>query len=363
MSILHSEYPNMVEYARKNLKSFQEEPLNEVDFLIFSWLVYLNVHQGTETLKDLLKAEYFEEMLEMVWTPDEMYELIAACAASPRFRGVRISHYRNEVIADINLQFAAAVFSIDENHHVVSFRGTDWTVAGWKEDAMLSLDDPVPAQETALSYMDEVSKGCEGRLYVIGHSKGGNIAVYASSFTSEEVQERIEEIYSFDGPGLQKSELESAGYKKIRERIRKFVPQSSYFGMLFETDIEQKVITSNNIGLLQHNPISWKVEGNQLAGKKKPSVVSSFLNEHIKNWIDTLSEDERRLLIHAMFDTFEELNVEDISEVVENPKKYIPLFVKAERNMDDERKALLKEAVRLLVHGGEEKGEPDEKDN
>lgn len=353
----HSDYPNMIDYALNNLKTFEEDPVNEVDCLIFSWLVYINFHENNDIaylkkglpLKKLLMAEYFEEMFNKIWSPEETFVLLAICASSPRFRDVILRYYRNEISTDINLQFAAIVFSISDDYHVIVYRGTDWSITGWKEDALMALDNPIPAQKMAVSYLNEVSAVCGGRYAVAGHSKGGTVAVFASAHCSEEIQDRIDRIYSFDGPGFTKNELHHPGYLRIKDRIIKFVPQSSYFGYLFEDDSVLNVIYSNEISVMQHNPISWKVVDKSLFINQDKNPVSGAINNRIKAFVDSLDESQRRIAIQTIFDILRELNVGSIDEIMNDPAKYFISVIRIIKNMDEEHRTVVRQLIRLMM--------------
>ncbi len=353
----YSDFPNMIHYAVNNLKTFEEDPVNEVDCLIFSWLVYINFHENNDIvylkkglpLKKLLMAEYFDEMFDKIWSPEETFVLLAICASSPRFRDVVLRYYRNEIITDINLQFAAVVFSVSDEYHVIAYRGTDWSITGWKEDALMALDNPIPAQKMAETYLNEVSAVCSGRYTVAGHSKGGTIAVFASSHCRNEIQDRIDRIYSFDGPGFTKNELRYPGYLKIKERIVKFVPQSSYFGYLFEDDSTVRIIHSNEISVMQHNPLSWKIVDNALFINQEKNPVSEVINHRIKLFIDSLDESQRRVVIQTLFDILMELKVGSIDEIINEPAKYFISLIRIVRNMDEEHRTVVKQLIRLIL--------------
>ena len=71
-----------------------------------------------------------------------------------RLNEIDATDFKDILDRDRVIQFAAITFSIDENHSVVSFRGTDTSAIGWKEDCMLSYSDEIPGQTEALSYFE-----------------------------------------------------------------------------------------------------------------------------------------------------------------------------------------------------------------
>ena len=124
----------------------------------------------------------------------------------------------------------------------------------------MSYQTPVPAQRSAAEYLRDAARRRRGRLRVGGHSKGGNLAVYAAAHTPQPVQARLEAVYNNDGPGFCAGALDETGYAAVRERIRTFVPQTSIVGMLLDHEERYTVVRSRQVGLLQHDPFSWQVE-------------------------------------------------------------------------------------------------------
>ena len=63
---------------------------------------------------------------------------------------------------------------------LISFRGTDDTIIGWKEDFNLSTG-VVPAQKGPYEYLQKISEHTDGMLRVGGHSKRWKpFAIYGS---------------------------------------------------------------------------------------------------------------------------------------------------------------------------------------
>lgn len=127
---------------------------------------------------------------------------MTALAASPRFRNIQMLGYTEQFDAAEEKQFAAVCFQITPDLCYIAFRGTDSTLVGWKEDFNMAFKCPVPSQKTAVRYLTDAARHCRGKILVGGHSKGGNLAVYAAVKCSEDIQKRIERVYSHDGPGF-----------------------------------------------------------------------------------------------------------------------------------------------------------------
>ncbi len=202
--------PNFLTYAQTVFDPFEERSFCAVDSLVFAWLSYLRLPgdmaeltnwQGLD-VRELLRAECYRDMIDDLWDPEGSRTLLEAVAANPRYRGVHVCGYRavSDVVA--TEQFAAMAFRFPAGFSYLSFRGTDSTIVGWKEDFNMAFRCPVPAQESAVRYVDEAADAIDGPLLCGGHSKGGNLAVYGAAMCSDVARERIERVYSHDSPGF-----------------------------------------------------------------------------------------------------------------------------------------------------------------
>lgn len=148
-------------------------------------------------------AKVFLELpdIDLILWMKEDIRLLASLAESPRFQNMEIMMYVNQIDTETQTQFPVITVLIDEDRYFISFRGTDNTLVGWKEDFNMGFVCPVPAQELALHYVEKIAHSVSGRFIIGRHSKGGNLAAYTSACCSNDVQERIEKVYNYDGPG------------------------------------------------------------------------------------------------------------------------------------------------------------------
>lgn len=189
---------NITDDIRANYATFEDRPFNEVDGLVLSQLAYVHMPddvpgRGSRKLVSitaLLRAEAYDAMCGSIWSPSMNVELIRAVAESPRWRNTRLGWHADETDSETAMQFSASVFDLGNGVLVVAFRGTDSSIVGWKEDFMMAFRRPVAAQEAAARYLCEVADWWSGLMVVVGHSKGGNLAVYASAEAPEDVQRR-----------------------------------------------------------------------------------------------------------------------------------------------------------------------------
>ena len=293
--------------------SFSAAGLCEADNLIFSMLSYLDFaglvpeeDPAGLPLRDIV-PRYFElhprkkGALGLLLS-DEILDLLEKAALTPRFGPVRLWGHRGCLDEERELQFSATAFSLGNGTTFVAYRGTDDTLTGWKEDFNMAVCCPVPAQEEARAYLAFAARSTQERLILGGHSKGGNLAVYAAAFSAPEVQSRIDSVWCNDGPGFLPEMLKSPGFSAIRGRIHAILPRSSVVGVLLSHDWDTAVVTSSAVGALQHNALTWQVLG--------PSFVRA----------EGLSRGSRQV-IDDVFSVGKELGVRTLSELVADGRR------------------------------------------
>lgn len=351
---------NMLNYADKLLDDFEKTPLNEIDCLIMSWISYLNFPSEFDNLrkttgiklKELFCKEHFENMVSGVQSPEDTIKLLTELSSSPRFRDIRMFNFSHELNSEKNIQFGAVAYQISADTIFIAFRGTDSTFTGWKEDFSLALAEPIPSQKKAIQYLEQVCNEFDGNIFVGGHSKGGNLAVYSSARCNEDIQSKIKTIYSFDGPGFSPEELEFEGYSNIRKRIEKFLPQSSLIGMFFEQECEYKIVKSNNIGIAQHNPFSWILENNSFCYVDNFTADAKLIYESLNNWIFNLKEEDRRKFINTIFELLEETGASDFGELGKNLHQNIQIIAKKIISLDKDTRIFLINCLHSLATDG-----------
>ena len=243
--------------------------------------------------------------------------LLMASAATERFRKVKLIFYNSATVPEQESQFAAVAFLLpDGKTAVLAFRGTDATLVGWKEDFNMSFQDRIPAQEKALYYTQSFARNFDRKLILCGHSKGGNLAVYAASLCPGWVQERITAVYNNDGPGFTAALMGHPGYRAMVPRIHSYVPQSSIVGMLMEHEEPYTVIKSRQVSILQHDLYSWEVMGGGFVPVPGISADSRLVNRTVKEWLTRKTPAERNAFVDAVFDLLGTGEVDSAKEIM-----------------------------------------------
>lgn len=312
--------------------SFSAAPVCEADNLIFSMLSYLDfsglvLEQDAVglPLRDIAPL-YFNLRPRKkgglgLLLADEILDLLEKAALSPRFGPVRLWGHRSRLDEERELQFSATAFSLGSGTTFLAFRGTDDTLTGWKEDFNMAVCCPVPSQEEARSYLDFVSRKTGDRLILGGHSKGGNLAVYAAAFSPPEIQTRIDAVWCNDGPGFLPEMLESPGFSAVRDKIHALLPRSSVVGVLLSSDWKTSVVESTAVGALQHNALTWQVLGPSFVRAEGLSRGSRQVDKTFHTLLLELSPAQRRQVIDDVFSVGRELGVRTLSELLADGRK------------------------------------------
>ena len=295
---------NMVDYlAWRGDVPFEISPWNEIDGLLVATISYLNFHGGRDpkgwTLEEMSRIDLIQEGNTSTFAGRKT--VFQAMASGARFRGCRLHHAIAMTDPEIGMQFSAMCLDLPDGSMCVAFRGTDNTVVGWREDFDMAYTTRVPAQEAAILYLRRAAALSKAPLRLVGHSKGGNLAVYAAAFASKRVQDRIESIISYDGPGMNRETSQSEGYLRIKDKIRSFIPQTSIIGLLMDFYEPYTVVRSTASGISQHDPMTWKIYGPQFETLSSVDQTAIVVRDTLHEWLQNSTPEQRADFVDAMF--------------------------------------------------------------
>ena len=351
--------------------SFEQSQFNEVDNLILACFSYVNLDGipavtkqkgiGLKKLtKEFMKLHTMKELEAdksfIRLAPFMMMEM----AKSVRFGKCVVRNYVNDIVTEAEQQFAAMEIVLEDGTSYVSFRGTDDTIIGWKEDFNLSTG-VVPAQKRAIEYLQKISEHTDGMLRVGGHSKGGNLAIYGSVMCKS-AHEKILEIYSNDGPGLSREFQELPEMKEMMPKIIRIIPEYSIIGTLLEHEKEPVIVASSSKGLLQHDGFSWEVQGPALVRRDSLNKTALRFIEILHKWIDGMDTEQKRLLIEDLFATLQASGYENLSEVQSGGLKSLAAMVKRVEKFAPESRGMMQELLTAICGGWLEQLQADTKD-
>lgn len=349
---------NLIDYAEKEMARMSVKGFNAVDSLVLSQFSYIHFEPvvpglfeaaAPVRLVDVLKAEFFDQMLRDVRDAESNRKLLFALAASPRFRDIQLNYYIDKVEPVLEKQFSALTFLLEDQTAYIAYRGTDANFIGWKEDFNMAFTSPVPSQEEGVVYLKTIAGWIPGPLRIGGHSKGGNIAVYSAMKCDAAVQDRIMGVYNHDGPGFKDSVFETPEFNKIKDRIHKTLPQSSLVGMLMQHQENYQVVESKRFGILQHDPFSWFVEEDDFRYAEKISLTALHRHKTIDQWLSGLSEEQRALFIDTLYQVIEATDSDTIYEFSEDWLKKALAMLNALKNIDPETMKFMGETINDLV--------------
>lgn len=351
--------------------SFEQSQFNEVDNLILACFSYVNLDGisavtkqkgiGLKKLtKEFMKLHTMKELEAdksfIRLAPFMMMEM----AKSVRFGKCVVRNYVNDIVTEAEQQFAAMEIVLEDGTSYVSFRGTDDTIIGWKEDFNLSTG-VVPAQKRAIEYLQKISEHTDGMLRVGGHSKGGNLAIYGSVMCKS-AHEKILEIYSNDGPGFSREFQELPETKEMMPKIIRIIPEYSIIGTLLEHEKEPVIVASSSKGLLQHDGFSWEVQGPALVRRDSLNKTALRFIEILHKWIDGMDMEQKRLLIEDFFATLQASGYENLSEVQSGGLKSLAAMVKRVEKFAPESRGMMQELLTAICGGWLEQLQADTKD-
>ena len=345
--------PNILDYIKwRGDLNFSQSEFNNVDNLILSRFSYLPLDNLFSKQNDTIRNLYLNFLKrgidrEKILQKEDL-DLFPALANSNRFGNLEVTEYINKIDKMEEKQFSAVSIFIPDGTIYVAYRGTDNTLVGWKEDFNMSLDIDIPSQREAVMYLEKVYNEFHKKMRVGGHSKGGNLAMYASIFCNYKVKKKIIEVYNNDGPGLSKNIVEGDKYKKALNKINSFIPQTSIIGKLMYHEEKYNIIKSLQKGIMQHDLYSWQVEGTDFIHLKEVTNESELIDEVIKEWTTKFTPEQRSEFINIIYDIIKTTNSETLYEMSKNRFKPVGAIIKAYQKTSKENKQIISQTLSEL---------------
>ncbi len=340
--------------------TFEQDPFNEVDNLIIAQLAYVDLKDiipaagsgGKITLEDACR-DFFElndeQELELVksfiwYCPFFMRKM----ARTRRFSNIILSNYAVYNNTEKEVQFGAFLAELGDGSVYVDFMGTDDSLIGWKEDFNMSFIQPIPSQLEASSYVNEVLSPGRKKIRLGGHSKGGNLAIYAAVKANPRVKKRIIEVYNNDGPGFDRKMIESEEYQEMLPKIKTIVPQHSIVGMLLEHEERYMIVKSSQTGVMQHDAMSWQVIGNHFETVQSVDDTSRMLNEALSRWINGMTRQQRSDFVEILFSIITSSGATKLSDLSADRFNFAGAALKMYGSLDRETKMMLRRMLKSL---------------
>ena len=349
--------------------TFAERPLNDVDNLVLSALVYLDftgvvpdeLQGGSVTLADACVRLFergegdiapFVRSLAHVDT-----ELVKLACSSRRFCDARLAAYADVVDEDRSLQFCAVEVDLPEAGVYVAFRGTDNTLVGWRENFMLSFE-VTQAQREAAGYLARAVRRASYAnkpVWVGGHSKGGNLAEFAAMSLDDDMREHIARVFSNDGPGMAPEVMPYDGRALLGSKLRRIVPTYSVVGMIFARESDPcAVVKSSGTGIVgEHDLTTWQVLYDTVEEADGLLPESRIVNEALAKWTKGVSLEERKRITAEMFDALESGGATSLDEIAATPEG-LQKVLHSLRTTDDRTRETVMALVQTTLDGSVE---------
>lgn len=353
---------NLITYVQQyEAQTFQEKLVTDIDILVLTEIAYLpfdeivssSFEEKTAISLNQLGKE-FETIKEKehknnpFMITKERIQLLDVVSKSLRFKDVKVFGFMNDIDDELTKQFAAVCYQWEEESRWIIFRGTDESLTGWKEDFMMTYSDLIPAQIDAIEYLRKQAELFSGSLNISGHSKGGNLSLYASAMQEEDIQHRIQQIYCWDAPGVHRSILNTEGYQRVVSKAKRYIPQDSIVGLMLESQVPYHIIESQGSGISQHSALMWNIEDDHFVELTELTRNSQLTDQTFKQWTEVVSDEDLKLFFDTFFELIFEMGVETVNDVYYNFRMYMRQFFEKAYQMDTEKREILLRVGRLL---------------
>ncbi len=335
---------------------FSVDPFNEVDGLILAELAYIPLN-GIVSPDFSIRAklphihEHFDP--EKIPETEKFFGFSHDCillqklAESPRFKNTQLTGYADETTD--KMQFSAITCILEDGTAFVSYRGTDGSIVGWKEDFELGVVTQTGAQLHAQNYLNRHFARFPRQLRLGGHSKGGNLAVYAGAFCKPEIRSQIINVYAYDSPGFREEIVNSEEYKSILPKVISIIPESSVIGLLLSSLSEHIVVKSSSNGIKQHFAYSWEVLRNAFVRADGVSDSSEVIQKALSGWLADFSDEERKIFVDSVFDVIGASEKGTFREISQNKRSSYLAMVKAVGKLPPDRQTILIDAIMKIA--------------
>lgn len=349
---------NMLDYLKwRGDLDFETDKFNYVDNLLFSYIAYTDLrgivpfNGESVTIKEASDAFFTlhdEEQIKnnrsfISMSPTVLKEM----AKTKRFKDVKLSYYINDIDEKTTIQFSAMRIDFTKNLSYISYCGTDDTLIGWKEDCQLSYKE-TNAQKKAVKFLQNVTVAFR-HYYVGGHSKGGNLAIYAAVNCNKATKKRILNVFNNDGPGFSEELFNAEAFNEIKDKIIRIVPHFSIFGQLFAQDCQQLIVESSQKSIMQHDATSWQVMGKDFIYCNSLDETSEEIKQGFDKFFSEVSFKQREIFTDELFKAFDEAGIKNVSDLSNEGLPALIKVIKEVSSINEQAREVLNELLKILI--------------
>lgn len=330
--------------------SFEQVPFNDVYSLILSELSYIscddyikeNMTIGELSLYCQNALKDAKSEFSLIYESTNLVQILNNYS---RFKDISIIRYCNDIDYCKEKQFSAMTFVLPQCCLYIAFRGTDDTILGWKEDFNMIYREKVPSQEEAVKYTEQVIKDYKiilnkkghffkyPHVYLAGHSKGGNLAIYAGVKLDRKIKKYVKKIYNFDGPGFNQSFLKTTEYQEMKDKIITFRPQGSVIGGLLYHDCRQIIVSSFSHTMMQHSGFTWKIKADKFKVCDQLDERCIKINDEINKILESMDNVQKESFVNEFFELLNQSNIKMVCDITENKLNKLITGMKGFKNM------------------------------
>lgn len=342
-------------------KNFDEDNFNEVDALCLCNFSYAHLEKVFKHSEHFLGLDIKKACTrfcnlddnEMTYREQKDLKFIEKIKDTWRFNRFKIYYYDSFVSLDKQYQFGA--FTIDfEKFIAVVFRGTDNSLIGWKEDFNMSFKKEIPSQKFSLDYLNKVGKSFNKKIIIMGHSKGGNLAIYSSLKCSKRIQKRIVNVYNFDGPGFSKNIYKELSKTVLKQKIKAYAPESSIIGLIMKNIGNYTFVKSSSHFIFQHNPYTWKINNNRFVYVGSNNRSSKFFESVIDDFYNKLSVRQKKIFVEGLYQIVLLSGVDDYRRIIKGLFKNRKMLLEYLNKLDDKTKEVMQSVLNLILESAKE---------
>ena len=343
--------PNILDYLNwRGDLTFKQDRINEIDCIIlsrFSYLPFKDINiEKIDNIENIANKMKNLDLNRFIWKDDK--EFIVKLGKTNRFKDLIITDYKEILDLEAEKQFAAVTIWLPKGYRYISYRGTDMSLVGWKEDFNMSFMQNIPSQLEAVKYLNEIGSKYRGKLIVGGHSKGGNLAVYASMFCKDRIKKKIVEVINADGPGFDEAIFNTENYLKTLEKVNTYIPQSSIIGRLLEHDGDYQIIQSTQKGIMQHDIYSWQVNATNLVRIQNLTNNSNLVDKVVRDWLKNTTPEKRKNFINVIYDVLVATDAKNINDFGVDTIKKVATVIKSYKNIEKEERKEIEAMIKLM---------------
>ncbi len=123
-------------------------------------------------------------------------------------------------------------------------------------------------------------------------------------------------------------------------------------GLLLEQNNGYRVVKSKGIGVWQHDPFSWYVDGTDFRYLEHLAPQAEYFDRTLTDWLSQISDAERERFVEALYGVLTSNEIDSVTDFRSDWQKYVPAVMRTAAQLpEDTRRFLLSTVKALAVQG------------